>query len=530
MRNRRIMSGLLAVGMAVILLPTGCKKNNGDYRYQNQLKQFNGTIYDFLRQQQQYDSFLMAADRVHRSELLKNKDSLYTVFAPSNASFQQAVENMNTLRDIQGRPLMNLGSVPAEQLDSLVCRYIIRGKIAADSMKLQDGLTLLTVDNYPMHGKLNLTTSEGYVQGGPGVIEFSDTKRVIYTNRWSNTNTVAIDINTQNGYVNVLEKDHMFGFDEFISRMNPTNSYPWTGEPMWIPGTIGLEMFDRGGEMVAYHDKSGGNYGGQFRPAENVDITNAENGYKIGWTETDEWMKYTVQVAETGDYDMLLRFAASNANGRLHLELDGRVVTGSQLFLPNTGAYDRYNDIRSVVRMEEGKHVLTLYYDYASYDLRFIKLMPKDRPIPIPGCVQLEDYNLGGEGVGYHNTTTNNDGGEYRPNDGVGIAFAPHEGGGYVIGWTRAGEWLEYDVDVKTTGFYNVTTMIGTSESNKKTFHIEFGGVDVTGPVSAVNTGGYDKRTPVTVSVHLTKGKQKMRFIMDTGGYDVKSVAFKLVN
>lgn len=530
MRNRNIMLSLLACCMAAILLPIGCRKNDGDYNYQNQLKAFDGTIYDFLHQQQQYDSFLLATDLVHRSDLLKNKDSLFTVFAPSDASFRQALENMNTLRGIQGRPLMNLSALPAEQLDSLVCRYIIRGKWAADKMKLQDGVILWTVDDYPMHGKLNQTTAEGQVQGGPGVIEFSDTKKVIYTNRWSNTNTVAIDINTKNGYVNVLEKDHMFGFDEFIARMNPTNSYPWTGEPMWIPGTIGLEMFDRGGEMVAYHDRSRDNYGGQFRPAESVDIANAENGYKIGWTETDEWMNYTVQVAETGDYDMILRFGTNNGDGRLHLNLDGRFVQGSQLFLANTGGWDRYTDIRSVVKLEEGKHVLTLYYDYASYDLRFIKLMPKNRPIPIPGLVQLEDYNPGGEGVGYHNTTTHNDGGQYRPDDGVGIAYAPHEGGGYVIGWTRAGEWLEYDVDVKTSGFYNVTTLIGTAESSKKTFHIEFGGVDVTGPVSAVNTGGYDKRTAVTVSVHLTKGKQKMRFVMETGGYDVKSVAFKLVN
>ena len=528
MKNMRYITPICIAGL---LLFAGCRKNNGDYNYQNQLKIFDGTIYDFLRQQQQYDSFLLAADLVHRSGLLKNKDTALTVFAPTDASFRQALDNMNTLRKIQGRPLMDLSSLPAEQLDTLVCRYIIQGKIAADSMQLQDGLTLNTVDGYPMHGKLNRTTSEGYVKGGPGVIQFSDTKKVIYTNRWSNTSTVAIDINTKNGYVNILEKDHMFGFDEFISRMSPTNSVPWTGEPFFIPGTIGLEMFDKGGEMVGYHDRSRDNYGGQFRPAESVDITNAENnGYKIGWTETEEWMKYTVQVTETGDYSMQLRFGANDANGRLHLELDGKIVTGSKLVLPSTGGYDRYQDVYSTVRLEEGKHVLTLFYDYANYDLRFLKFLPVNRPMPIPGCIQLEDYNPGGEGVGYHNTTTNNDGGQYRPNDGVGIAFAPHEGGGYVVGWTRAGEWLDYDVDVKTTGFYNATTLIGTSESDPKTFHIEFDGTDVTGPVKAVNTGGYDKRTPVTVSVHLTRGKHKMRFFMDTAGYDVKSVTFRLIN
>jgi hypothetical protein len=530
MCNIHKMTGLLAICITGSLLLAGCRKNDGDYNYQNQLKQFDGTIYDFLKQQQQYDSFLLAANLVHRTDLLKNKDSLLTVFAPTDASFRQAIDNMNTLRTIQGRPLMGLSGLPVDQLDSLVCRYIIRGKVGADSMQLQDGITLNTIDDYPMHGKLNRTTAEGYVKGGPGVIQFSDTKHVIYTNRWSNTSTVAIDINTKNGYVNVLEKDHMFGFDEFISRMNPTYSTPWSGEPMFIPGTIGLEMFDRGGEGVAYHDRSRGNAGGQFRPAEDVDITTAENNsYKVGWTETDEWMKYTIQIMETGDYDMLLRYGSAGDNGRLHLELDGVRIPGSSLLLSGTGDWSNYRDVHTTLRLPEGKHVLTVYYDYAYYDLRFIKFMPKGRPIPIPGCVQLEDYNPGGEGVGYHNTTDHNDGGQYKPDDGVGIAFAPHEGGGYVIGWTRAGEWLEYDVDVKTTGFYNAVTMMGTAESSKKTFHIEFDGTDVTGQVSAINTGGYDKRTAITTPVHLTKGKHKMRFVMDTGGYDVKSVTFKLV-
>lgn len=221
---------LLALCICVVLLYGGCKKDSGYYGYQNQLQEFDGTTYDFLKNEHQYDSFLLAVERVHLTDTLKN--GLYTVFAPTDASFKQAIENMNTLRTIQGRAHMYINTVPYEQLDTLVCRYFVRDTFSSHVMTLQDGLGLTTIRyNYPMHGKFKRTDAEGHVSGGPGVITYSDTKGVIYTNRWSNATTVALDIVTKNGYVNVLEKDHMFGFDEFIPRMNPTVSSPWNDYP-----------------------------------------------------------------------------------------------------------------------------------------------------------------------------------------------------------------------------------------------------------------------------------------------------------
>jgi uncharacterized surface protein with fasciclin (FAS1) repeats len=515
--------------LALVLCYAGCKKDRGYYDYQKELKNYDGSTYDFLREQQQYDSFLLAAERVQLTDSLKS--GTYTVFAPSDASFKQAVDNMNTLRTIQGRSLMHIGTVPYEQLDSLVCRYIVRGKIIADSMQLQDGIHLPAVKyGYTMHGKLNRTNAEGHVKGGPGVITYSDTKEVIYTNRWSNAATVAIDIATNNGLVNILEKDHMFGFDEFIPRMNPTYSGPWSTDPFFIPGIIGLEQFDHGGNKVAYLDFSNENYGGQYRPAESVDIANSEEGgMKVGWTDTNEWMLYTVQVTETGSYNMILRYGSPNANGRVHLELDGNIIPGSSLIVPSSGGFNIFHDVSTTIQLTAGKHLLKLFFDFANYDLRFMKFQPVGRPLPIPGIINLEEYDAGGEGVGYHDNNTGNNGGKWRQSEGVDIDFSKNEGGGYQIGWTEDGEWMNYTVDVKQTGFYTAATMIGTPNNDKR-FHIEFDGQNVTGVVTIPNTSDYHKRQYVTTSVYLTKGIHVMRFFEDTGGYDVKSVTFKLQN
>jgi hypothetical protein len=62
-------------------------------------------------------------------------------------------------------------------------------------------------------------------------------------------------------------------------------------------------------------------------------------------------------------------------------------------------------------------------------------------PLPVPGTVQAEDFDNGGEGVAYHDLTAANDGGLYRTT-GVDVCNcgSPY---GNSVGWTQPGEWLE---------------------------------------------------------------------------------------
>jgi hypothetical protein len=123
------------------------------------------------------------------------------------------------------------------------------------------------------------------------------------------------------------------------------NSYkglPFTGAPQEIPGKVQCEFYDLGGEGVAYHDADSINNGSgklnpvngnplhEFRIKEGVDIsytkTNGvdDNPYNdvmpemnqlyVGWTEPGEWMKYTVDVKETGNYTIGLMYT-SNRGG-----------------------------------------------------------------------------------------------------------------------------------------------------------------------------------------------------------------------
>ncbi len=132
----------------------------------------------------------------------------------------------------------------------------------------------------------------------------------------------------------------------------------------------------------------------------------------------------------------------------------------------------------------------------------------------VPGVIEAENYDVGGEDVGYHDTTPGNTGGAYRTDD---VDMEICKEGGYSVGWTAPGEWLRYTVNVATAGTYKIdvrVAMVGTTGK----FHIEFNGVDKTGVISVPNTGDYQTWQTVSIpGIALSAGTQVMRFYFDNG-------------
>jgi hypothetical protein len=141
----------------------------------------------------------------------------------------------------------------------------------------------------------------------------------------------------------------------------------------------------------------------------------------------------------------------------------------------------------------------------------------------IPGLVEAEHYDEGPAGVAYHDVTPKNEGANYRGETQVDIEARPDATNGHGIGWTRAGEWLVYTVDVKEAGTYSIDIPVA---SNKKggTFHLEFGGVDRTGPIAVPDTGSWQKLVVIKKEgVRLAAGRQVMKMVMDAVG-DSRSI------
>ena len=148
------------------------------------------------------------------------------------------------------------------------------------------------------------------------------------------------------------------------------------------------------------------------------------------------------------------------------------------------------------------------------------------RPLPVPGTVELEDYDKGGEGIGFHDSDSVNTGGAgYRPNDGVDLEDCMDTGGGHSVGWTAAGEWLKYTVSA-AAGTYTVSFRVSAAGAGGH-FHLEdASGKDLTGPITVSDTGGWQKWATVSATVALPPGKQVLKLVEDSGGYDLNRMVF----
>ena len=162
----------------------------------------------------------------------------------------------------------------------------------------------------------------------------------------------------------------------------------------------------------------------------------------------------------------------------------------------------------------------------------------------IPGTVMCAYYDLGGEGVAYHDSDAKNNGSgalnpangtylnEFRIKEGVDISYTkfgidpqiddtqydkvtPPAGLPYV-GWTEPGEWFNLTVDVAETGDYSVDLLYTSNRGGQ--ILLDVNGKSATGPLTITST--YDSADPVAwrqwhhwnvakglARIHLEKGK-----------------------
>jgi len=144
---------------------------------------------------------------------------------------------------------------------------------------------------------------------------------------------------------------------------------------------------------------------------------------------------------------------------------------------------------------------------------------------PIPGIITAIHYNTGGEGVGYHDLTPGNAGGQYIRNDSVDISTNPE--GGYHISGSQTGEWYKYNVNVQTTGVYNVGIQYAATSSTSQ-IRIMQGDTDLTGVIDLPATG--ETSTWKTFTIHglnLISGYQTLKIETVTGDFSIYEMQFK---
>jgi hypothetical protein len=138
----------------------------------------------------------------------------------------------------------------------------------------------------------------------------------------------------------------------------------------------------------------------------------------------------------------------------------------------------------------------------------------KGTPFVAGQRIEAEDFDNGGEGVSFHDTTVSNLPGNFDRATSVDINTTADSGGGHVVGYAVAGEWLEYTINVATAGSYTFAARVA-SQGDGGRFHAEVDGANVTGTLAVPNTASWTTYTNVTRTVTLPAGKHVLRIALD---------------
>ena len=148
-------------------------------------------------------------------------------------------------------------------------------------------------------------------------------------------------------------------------------------------------------------------------------------------------------------------------------------------------------------------------------------------PLLIPGVIEVEEYDNGGEGLAYHDNDPVNQSGNFRPGEGVDVGAY---GGGHILGYVENGEWIEYTVDVSQTGVYSVTAEVASEIANGQ-YSLTFTGNNASTTFDTPSTGGWVAFTEISANTNiaLDAGQQIMRFEIENGNaFNLDRITFTL--
>lgn len=171
------------------------------------------------------------------------------------------------------------------------------------------------------------------------------------------------------------------------TKREPEPQTPFGGKAWAIPGKIEMENFDEPGYGAgndSYADNDSDDHGAEsnggksYREGTGVDIYKKATGYVVGYNQTGEWLEYTVNVKEAGDYTMFAAVASGSTSGSFKLSIDGDDITDEIAVPKNDGDnnYDDYGKVKANVKLPAGKHILrfTVTGDWMDIDyIQFAK-------------------------------------------------------------------------------------------------------------------------------------------------------------
>ncbi|MCY9692687.1 carbohydrate-binding protein [Paenibacillus alginolyticus] len=111
--------------------------------------------------------------------------------------------------------------------------------------------------------------------------------------------------------------------------------------------------------------------------------TDTGGGLNVGWTDTGDWMDYSVNVQSAGTYTVGFRVASNSSTSQLQLKNSaGTVLT--TVDVPNTGGWQTWTTVNANVNLTAGNQTLRFYVSSTGLNLNWMNFTSGSTPTPIP--------------------------------------------------------------------------------------------------------------------------------------------------
>ena len=253
------------------------------------------------------------------------------------------------------------------------------------------------------------------------------------------------------------------------------------------------------------------------------------NGVYINKIHNNDYIKVRcVDFGEMGA-DFFTASVSSKNNASIEIRLDkqdGELI--GTLQVENTNG--AWREIECEVENTIGKHDIFFIFKGASnvelFDFDYWYFTSNSVIVPqtpyndvmhtIPGKIEFEDYDEGGQNRAYYDADMENQGNQYREDRVDIVTVAPDDdpSEGYAIGFTNEGEWLEYSVQVKESKAYEyeLRTACGLNTSGIQLFLDD---KEVSQEIEIPNTEDWNTYTVVKGKTgELTEGEHILRVLL----------------
>ncbi len=174
----------------------------------------------------------------------------------------------------------------------------------------------------------------------------------------------------------------------------PEPQKPFGGKAWAIPGKIEMENFDEPGTGRGNDSENHGD--SDLREGTGVDLYKKATGVIVGYNQAGEWLEYTVNVKEAGDYTMFAAVASANSTSGFQLSIDGENITDA-IAVPQASSgeenYDDYNKVSANVKLPAGEHILrfTVTGDWMDIDyINFVAGKDAEDSDPLEGTTAIK--------------------------------------------------------------------------------------------------------------------------------------------